>query len=135
MLTLCALSILTAFLIESDQEVLRFLDSIQICILWTMLTGVFVAIGALMLDLGEPFRGSFRVDSSTYQLVVMRAELAALVQALAREPQPAVVPAGVTPAIAAAAEPAPDERRAWGALADGADGAVPPPSRAGGVKR
>lgn len=54
----------------------------QIRILWTMLTGTFASIAALMIDLGEPFKGSFRIDSSTYQLVVMRTELTNLVNAL-----------------------------------------------------
>jgi hypothetical protein len=86
MLTLCALSILCAFLMESDQEVLRFLDSFQIRLLWTMLTGTFSAIAALMIDLCEPFKGSFRVDTATYQLVTMRTQLNYLVCCLQLQP-------------------------------------------------
>jgi len=65
-------SILAAFLIESDQEVLRFLDSVQLRILFTFLVGTFSALDALMLDLVRPFSGIYRISGSRAQMLSFR---------------------------------------------------------------
>lgn len=72
-LLLCQLSILLAFLIESDGAVLRFLDNFQLRVLWSALVGTFSAIDALMVDLVEPFAGMHRIDGSAAQLAGIRA--------------------------------------------------------------
>lgn len=75
-LVLCATSIVLLFLIESDQEVLRFLDSVQLRVLFTCLVGCFAGIASVILDLINPFRGMSRADGATFQLFSIRASLA-----------------------------------------------------------
>eukprot|EP00617_Octactis_speculum_P007415 CAMPEP_0185781338 /NCGR_PEP_ID=MMETSP1174-20130828/102011_1 /TAXON_ID=35687 /ORGANISM="Dictyocha speculum, Strain CCMP1381" /LENGTH=312 /DNA_ID=CAMNT_0028471269 /DNA_START=212 /DNA_END=1150 /DNA_ORIENTATION=+ len=61
-------SILTCFLIETDQDTLAFLDAIQLKILFTMLVGVFTSTGTLLYDLNNPFTGAFRITPAVSQL-------------------------------------------------------------------
>jgi len=63
-----ATAIMTAFLIETDQELLVFLNAFQLKILWSMLSGTFVACFAVFADLRAPFSGSYQVSDSVDQL-------------------------------------------------------------------
>ena len=67
-----ASSIVVAFLLESDQEVLRFLDALQLRLLFTILIGVFAALAALVVDLADPFRGAYRITPTVAQLFPLR---------------------------------------------------------------
>lgn len=70
-----ALSICIVFLMETDQDILVFLNAVQLRILWTMLTGTFCALAAVCHDLGNPFRGSYEISKSVDQLHVIRDSL------------------------------------------------------------
>ena len=67
-----ASSIVLAFLLESDQEVLRFLDALQLRILFTILVGVFSGVTSLVVDLADPFRGAYRITPTVAQLFPLR---------------------------------------------------------------
>lgn len=66
------MSIMGCFLIESDQEILAFLDALELQILFTMLVGVFSASAVLVFDLSEVFLGQYRVTPTVAQLTVIR---------------------------------------------------------------
>jgi hypothetical protein len=72
-----AVSICIAFLLESNQVLLVFLNAIQLRILWTMLTGTFSALAVVCYDLGNPFRGSYQISKSVDQLYLIRLALKA----------------------------------------------------------
>ena len=72
-----AFSICIAFLLESNQDILMFLNAIQLRILWTMLVGTFSALAIVCYDLGNPFRGSYQISSSVDQLYTIRLALRA----------------------------------------------------------
>jgi hypothetical protein len=61
MMSALAVSICMAFLMETNQELLIFLNSIQLRLLWTMLIGTFSALGVVCYDLCDPFGGSNKV--------------------------------------------------------------------------
>jgi hypothetical protein len=65
-------SICLAFLIETNQELLIFLNAIQLRILWTMLIGTFSALGVVCYDLSGPFRGQYQISNAVYQLMTIR---------------------------------------------------------------
>jgi hypothetical protein len=67
-----ALIICLAFLMETDQDILVFLNAIQLRLLWTMLVGTFCALGLVCYDLGNPFRGSYQVSKSVDQMHSIR---------------------------------------------------------------
>ena len=67
-----AVSICVAFLLESNQVLLVFLNAIQLRILWTMLLGTFSALAIVCYDLGNPFRGSYEISKSVDQLYTIR---------------------------------------------------------------
>jgi len=67
-----AMSICLAFLLETDQQLLVFLNAIQLRILWTMLLGTFSALAIVCYDLIQPFRGSYQVSQSVDQLYTIR---------------------------------------------------------------
>lgn len=67
-----SVSIVIAFLIESDQEVLRFLDAVQLRILFGILVGVFSGLAAVLVDLADVFRGSLRITPVAAQLLALR---------------------------------------------------------------
>lgn len=71
-LAILAGSICVAFLLETNQELLIFLNAIQLRILWTMLIGSFTALGVVCYDLSGPFRGSYRVSNAVDQLQTIR---------------------------------------------------------------
>ena len=66
-LTALALSICIAFLLETKQDILVFLNAIQLRILWSMLVGTFTALGIVCYDLSHPFQGSYQISSNTVQ--------------------------------------------------------------------
>lgn len=72
-----ASSIVLAFLLESDQEVLRFLDALQLRLLFTILVGVFSGVTSLVVDLADPFRGAYRITDTVAQLFPLREALVA----------------------------------------------------------
>ena len=68
-------SIIVAFLIESDEAALQFLNSVQLRVLFTILIGVLSSATSLLVDLNDPFRGNFRITPSADQLLVIRQTL------------------------------------------------------------
>ena len=58
-----------AFLIESNQEVLQFLNSLQLRFLFALIVAVCSGTATLCLDLTDPFRGRFSVVTATSQIV------------------------------------------------------------------
>jgi len=61
-------SVCVTFLLVSDQEVLQYLNSVQLRALFSILVGVLSGTAALCLDLADPFRGSFCISSAASQL-------------------------------------------------------------------
>ena len=76
-----AVSICIAFLLESNQDLLMFLNAIQLRILWTMLVGTFSALAIVCYDLSNPFRGSYQISKSVDQLYTIRLTLRASLRA------------------------------------------------------
>jgi hypothetical protein len=77
-LTVLAASICGAFLLETNQDILIFLNAVQLKLLWAMLVGVFSALGTVCYDLADPFRGSYQISKSTVaQLYTIRSALRA----------------------------------------------------------
>lgn len=70
-------SICLAFLMETNQEILLFLNRLQLRTLWTILIGTLAALGVVCYDLSEPFRGSYQIASSIDQLYTIREVLRA----------------------------------------------------------
>jgi hypothetical protein len=70
-----AVSMCAAFLMETDQDILVFLNAIQLRLLWTSLVGTFCALGVVLYDLGQPFRGSYQVTKAFNQLYSIRTML------------------------------------------------------------
>ena len=79
-LYLLALSICVAFLMETDQEYLVFLNAVQLKFLWSFLVGTFVSCFVVLADLGAPFSGSYQISASVDQLHTIRQQLQAAVQ-------------------------------------------------------
>lgn len=71
-LAILALSICVTFLMETNQEVLYFLNETSIKVLWTMLIGTFTSLAVVCYDLSDPFRGSYQILSSIDQLYTIR---------------------------------------------------------------
>ena len=67
-LGLLASSICLAFLLETNQELLIFLNAIQLRILWTMLIGSISALWVVCWDLSLPFTGSYVISNVVDQL-------------------------------------------------------------------
>lgn len=67
-----SLSIIIAFLLTSNQQVLQYLNSFQLRFLFAMIVGVLSGTGILCLDLGDPFSGSFSIEGSGEQLADLR---------------------------------------------------------------
>lgn len=72
-----AVSICLAFLLETNQSLLVFLNAIQLRVLWTMLVGTFSALAIVSYDLGNPFRGSYQISKAVDQLYTIRLALRA----------------------------------------------------------
>lgn len=67
-----AVSICIAFLMESNQELIVFLNAVQLRILWTMLIGTFSALAVVCYDLSEPFRGMYQITDVVDQFYMIR---------------------------------------------------------------
>lgn len=86
-LLVLALSECLAFLIETDQELLVFLNVVQLKLLWSMLVGTFVACFAVVVDLRAPFSGSYQISASVDQLHTIKLTLQASRLLLAQKKQ------------------------------------------------
>lgn len=67
-----SLSVCVTFLLESNQLVNQYLNSIQLRSLFTILVGVCSATATLCLDLADPFTGSFSIEGASTQLGDLR---------------------------------------------------------------
>jgi len=67
----------TGFLMEANQELLVFLNAIQLKLLWSMLVSTFVACFTVFYDLLNPFYGGYQVSASVDQLYTIRLALKA----------------------------------------------------------
>jgi hypothetical protein len=76
-LSVLAFSICSAFLVETNQDIIIFLNAVQLKLLWAMLVGVFSALAIVVYDLGDPFRGSYEISKSVDQLYTIRSALRA----------------------------------------------------------
>jgi hypothetical protein len=67
-------SILLAFLFETDdlRQRFAFVDDVSFRYLFTLLVGAFAGLASLCADLADPFRGMFRITTSTEQLESIR---------------------------------------------------------------
>lgn len=70
-----AVSILSCFLLETDQDVLVFLYAFQLRFLWAILTGVFTGFGVVVYDLIDPFQGTYQISGTVNQLYILRSSL------------------------------------------------------------
>ena len=71
-----ALSICLTFLMETNQDILVFLNAIQLRILWTIIVGTFCALAAVIYDIQHPFRGTYKIaPQSVNQLYTIRSTL------------------------------------------------------------
>ncbi len=61
-------SVILCFLEESDGAALQFLGGVQLRGLFTILVGGAAAMGSLLIDLNDPFRGNFCIKQTTDQL-------------------------------------------------------------------
>lgn len=66
-LALLSSSIVLLFLIDSNQDVLQYLNSLQLRLLFAILLATFAATGLLCLDLADPFRGVTTINSEGEQ--------------------------------------------------------------------
>lgn len=69
------IAIVFSFLMQTNNDTLRFLDEIQLKILWTMLFGVLSLIAVVIYDLQGPFRGSYRVSNAIEQVQLIKRDL------------------------------------------------------------
>jgi hypothetical protein len=76
-LSILAFGECTGFLMEGNQELLVFLNAIQLKILWSMLVATFVACFTVFFDLLNPFNGGYQVSASVDQLYTIRLALQA----------------------------------------------------------
>lgn len=76
-LSLLSFAIVSTFLIESNQDVLQYLNTLQLRSAFTVLIAVISATSVLCLDLNDPFRGYFRITGSVDQIRRLRDDLAA----------------------------------------------------------
>jgi len=63
------------FLMEANQELLVFLNAVELRILWSLLVGTFVACFTVFYDLRSPFGGSYQISASVDQLYNIRSAL------------------------------------------------------------
>mmetsp|Transcript_19700 Transcript_19700/g.29229 ORF Transcript_19700/g.29229 Transcript_19700/m.29229 type:complete len:418 (-) Transcript_19700:39-1292(-) len=71
-LTVLALTICFAYLLETNQDINIFLNAVKLRLLWAMLVGVFSALAVVCYDLGDPFSGNYQITSSVSQLYTLR---------------------------------------------------------------
>jgi hypothetical protein len=71
-LGLLATSIVLLFMVDSNQDVLQYLNSLQLRLLFSILLTTFSATAGLCLDLADPFRGVTTINSAARQLVAVQ---------------------------------------------------------------
>jgi hypothetical protein len=71
-LFLLSSSICLAFLLETNQDILIFLNAVQLRILWTMLIGSISALSVVCWDLSFPFTGNYVISNAVDQLKTIR---------------------------------------------------------------
>ncbi|KAL7482900.1 hypothetical protein ACHAW6_008554 [Cyclotella cf. meneghiniana] len=79
-LALLGCSICGVFLMETNQELLIFLNAIQLKILWAMLIGTFSSLAVVNYDMIDPFRGSYNVGVSVNQFYTIREAIRSMVR-------------------------------------------------------
>jgi hypothetical protein len=67
-----SVSICVTFLLESNQALNQYLNSIQLRSLFALLVGVFSATATLCIDLVDPFTGSFSIVAASAQIGDMK---------------------------------------------------------------
>jgi hypothetical protein len=67
------------FLIETNQDLLYFLQAFQLKLLWATLVGTFVSCFTVFYDLGSPFAGQYKITASIEQLHAIKMALKAAV--------------------------------------------------------
>lgn len=67
-----SMSITIAFLLTSNQQVLQYLNSIQLRFLFATIIGVFSSVGILCWDLSDTFSGTFSIVGAGTQLADLR---------------------------------------------------------------
>lgn len=72
---LAAVSIVVAFLVESDDQALLFLDRLQLRLMFALLVGALSGIGIILADLNDPFGGSCCIAPATGQLEAIRTDV------------------------------------------------------------
>jgi hypothetical protein len=75
-LALLALAECAAFLMETNQDLLFFLNAFQLKLLWSILIGTFAACFTVFYDLLSPFSGSYQISASVDQIRGIRRLLA-----------------------------------------------------------
>ena len=53
---------------EANQDLLVFLNAVQVKFLWSMLVSTFTACFVVFYDLRSPFSGSYQISASVDQL-------------------------------------------------------------------
>ena len=76
-LAILAVAECTGFLMEANQELLVFLNAVQLKLLWSMLVWCFVACFTVFYDLRSPFSGGYQISGSVDQLYTVRDALLA----------------------------------------------------------
>ncbi|KAL7554011.1 hypothetical protein ACHAWF_017384 [Thalassiosira exigua] len=67
-----SLSIIAAFLLTSNQQMLQYLNSIQLRFLFATIVGVCSSTATLCWDLSDPFSGTFSIEGAGTQLADLR---------------------------------------------------------------
>jgi len=67
-----SLSICMTFLLVSNQQVLQYLNSIQLRFLFATIVGVLASTATLCWDLSDPFSGSYSIEGASTQLADVR---------------------------------------------------------------
>lgn len=75
-LAILAAAVCVTFLIETNQDLLFFLNAFQLKLLWSILIGTFTACFTVFFDLRTPFSGSYQISASVDQLHSIRRSLA-----------------------------------------------------------
>ena len=74
-LVFLSFSICFSFLLNSNQQILQYLNSIQLRLLFGNIVGVFSGISIICYVLADPFRGSFSIAEAATQLGDLRLNL------------------------------------------------------------
>jgi len=67
-----SLSICMTFLLVSNQQVLQYLNSIQLRFMFATIVGVLASTATLCWDLSDPFSGSYSIEGASTQLADVR---------------------------------------------------------------